>query len=487
MKGSYVDLFAGAGGLGEGFQQALFDPVYINDIDISAIKTCQLRKAYHKLLELNRVDLYYKFIHSSNKNKPSFYDPSTFITDDKDLCHIIDKISSTEVMSKDNISFHYKKIKSNLNEKNYSDLDVIAGGPPCQAYSYGARSRLSKTNDSKRGSKKQNIERRKKLRYDKRHQLYELYLELIKKCRPKVFVYENVPGLLTAKSKKENAPGAPSYVINRFKNDFISIGDNYEIVPLIEIKLGLSSKLNFRDFIVDAADYGVPQNRKRFIMVGFRKDIVRDNNAIEKFWNEVQQKRITSSYCVKDAIFDLPHIKSNSGSEQYSIKRSEPGQSSYSTLMTDKRLNIVLNHTSRSHMSEDLKRYEWYSKFGLKNDVNATLKDLPLNLYPNHQSAKNILKNKKNKPVHIDRFKVQLWNKPSNTITAHISKDGHSYIHPDPKQNRSLTVREVARLQSFPDNYVFCGPRTHQYKQIGNAVPPILANVIATSIKKAIQ
>ena len=136
-------------------------------------------------------------------------------------------------------------------------------------------------------------------------------------------------------------------------------------------------------------------------------------------------------------------------------------------------------------MEEDLKRYEWYSNYALKNKKNATLRDLPERLFPNHKSATNFLNNK-NKPVHIDRFKVQLWNEPSKTITAHIKKDGHAYIHPDPVQNRSLTVREVARLQSFPDNYAFCGPRGAQFQQIGNAVPPLLSNVIAGAIKKAI-
>jgi len=487
MKLKYVDLFSGAGGLGEGFQQADFEPVYINDIDKSAIKTNQLRKAYHKLLELNRVDSYYDFIESSNKTKPSFYDPTEFIRDDDALSYIIDKISSVEEMNKNNISSHYKQIKANLDEYNYSDLDVIAGGPPCQAYSYGARSRLSKKNDIKRGAKKENMERRKKLRYDKRHQLYELYLELIIKCRPKVFVYENVPGLLTAKSKKENTPGAPSYVINRFRDDFSSIGGNYDIVPLVEIKLSSSSTLNFRDFIIDGADYGVPQHRKRFIMVGFRKDLVHDNNAIEKFWDAIQKKRISHPVSVKDAISDLPNILSNSGSELYNSKNSSKYESKYITVMQDKKLNFVLNHTSRSHMPTDLKRYKWYSEFALQNNSNATLRDLPKGLYPNHASAKSILSDKKTKPVHVDRFKVQMWDRPSSTITAHISKDGHAYIHPDPKQNRSLTVREIARLQSFPDNYAFCGPRTDQFRQIGNAVPPILANVIATAIEKAIK
>ena len=116
MKKSYVDLFCGAGGLGEGFQQAQFEPMYINDIDISAIKTCQLRKSYHKLLELNRVDSYYDFIESSNKTKPSFYDPTEFIRDDDALSYIIDKISSSEEMNKNNISSHYKQIKANLDE-----------------------------------------------------------------------------------------------------------------------------------------------------------------------------------------------------------------------------------------------------------------------------------------------------------------------------------------------------------------------------------
>jgi DNA (cytosine-5)-methyltransferase 1 len=489
MNLNYVDLFSGAGGMGDGFHSAGYDPVYINDSDPWAIKTIQLRKAYWELKNSNNIDLYYDYIESKLESFPSFYDPTEFLKSNKNLAYIVDSLASSIELNKSNISDHYSNINNNLNDMEHNDVDVIAGGPPCQAYSYTARSRFSKINDNTWGSKKENKKRRKQLNYDKRHQLYELYLELIKKCQPKAFVYENVPGLLTAKSKKENSPGPPSYVINRLRNDFSSLNGKYNIIPLGEIDSGSSKDLNFKDFIVNAADYGVPQNRKRFIMIGFRTDIVHDNNAIEKFWKSIKEKKnkCKKGLSVEDAIRDFPHIQHNDGDELY---RKIPGKKrpcSYGRSMRDNNLKYILNYSSRSHMQSDLDRYKWYADFALKNNRNATLKDLPQELYPNHESAKILLNGNINgKEIHIDRFRVKLWGAPSTTITAHISKDGHAHIHPDPEQNRSLTVREAARIQSFPDNYAFCGPRTAQFKHVGNAVPPLFASAIAESIKKAI-
>lgn len=143
----------------------------------------------------------------------------------------------------------------------------------------------------------------------------------------------------------------------------------------------------------------------------------------------------------------------------------------------DAEIGGVLNHESRGHMSDDLTRYLFVSTFGLVEKRSPTLADFPRELLPDHFNVKSSIRS----GLFSDRFRVQLSDRPSKTITSHISKDGHYYIHPDPMQCRSLTVREAARLQTFPDNYFFEGPRTQQYVQVGNAVPPLLARQIAGS------
>ena len=146
----------------------------------------------------------------------------------------------------------------------------------------------------------------------------------------------------------------------------------------------------------------------------------------------------------------------------------------YYDWILDDRMQGVVNHSTRSHLETDIQRYLFYSLHAIANDKSPKLAQLPNYLLPDHKNVKS--------GKFQDRFRVQLANQPSTTITSHISKDGHYYIHPDPSQCRSLTVREAARLQSFPDNYFFCGPRTSQYLQVGNAVPPLLANQMAEII-----
>ncbi|RYE52055.1 MAG: DNA cytosine methyltransferase [Sphingobacteriales bacterium] len=144
----------------------------------------------------------------------------------------------------------------------------------------------------------------------------------------------------------------------------------------------------------------------------------------------------------------------------------------------DPNINGVCNHEARGHMESDLHRYFFVSCYAKVHSISPKLENFPSALLPNHQNVGEGVEDRK----FADRFRVQLWNKPSKTITSHISKDGHYYIHPDPTQCRSFTVREAARIQTFPDNYFFCGPRTSQYTQVGNAVPPLLARHIAQMV-----
>ena len=151
----------------------------------------------------------------------------------------------------------------------------------------------------------------------------------------------------------------------------------------------------------------------------------------------------------------------------------------------DERLKGVCNHTTRSHIVEDLHRYLFASCFARTKGNSPVLKFFPDALLPKHKNAK--MASKQDSGIFADRFRVQLEDRPSKTITSHISKDGHYYIHYDPLQCRSLTVREAARLQTFPDNYFFCGPRTAQYIQVGNAVPPLLSQQIAEKVYKILR
>jgi DNA (cytosine-5)-methyltransferase 1 len=150
---------------------------------------------------------------------------------------------------------------------------------------------------------------------------------------------------------------------------------------------------------------------------------------------------------------------------------------------SDSRLGGVCNHETRSHIKEDLWRYAFASTYAIYSGGSPQLRDFPQALLPKHANVKEAIRGQK----FGDRFRVQVANRPSSTITSHISKDGHYFIHYDPRQYRSLTVREAARLQTFPDNYFFEGTRTSQYHQVGNAVPPLLAYKIAGIISSLID
>ena len=381
---------------------------------------------------------------------------------------------------------------------------ILIGGPPCQAYSLVGRARLL-------GESTERYET------DKRHNLYRRYLRIIALHEPPVFCMENVKGLLSAKHYQKQ-------VFARILRDLecplkaepSTRGENddrlhYRLFSLVGKQGDPLGPFAPEDFVVHMEEYGIPQARHRIIIIGVRSDVQRTPRDL------LTTDRVT----INEAISDLPRLRSGLSREQdgadiwcRAVRESPympwvdngevrphllrklreaacgvpadltcggefvagtPRPGFQPNWFLDSRLGGFCNHTTRLHMREDLYRYLFASVFAKANNRSPLLKEFPKGLLPKHESVAEALKDR----MFNDRFRVQLEGQPSTTVTSHISKDGHYFIHYDPAQCRSLTVREAARLQTFKDNYFFEGPRTQQYLQVGNAVPPLLALQIA--------
>ena len=373
---------------------------------------------------------------------------------------------------------------------------VLIGGPPCQAYSLAGRSR--RAHDLTFAG-------------DEKHTLYENYLRIIEDLGPPVFVMENVKGILSAKIEGQST-------IDLVLSDLRSAGPGYEVHSFAQAADDPAT-LHPSDFVIKAEEYGIPQARHRVILFGIRKDLCRSPGQLEPYGRHVS---------VSSVIDGLPRLRSTVSRRQ-NPQADESNQwidamTSALDLMPDDDLRRIAtaavakarhprprvgsdffrgvfaprehaawykrdaglcgiaNHNSRAHMASDLQRYLFCAAFAKAHHRAPVLADFPDALLPAHA---NVIAGALG--THFaDRFRVQVADRPSTTITSHISKDGHYYIHYDPSQARSLSVREAARLQTFPDDYFFEGNRTQQYHQVGNAVPPLLARQVAAVVAKTI-
>jgi len=331
----------------------------------------------------------------------------------------LDNLVMNRVISQKSLPSITKKIKRNMKDQGVKRIQILLGATPCQAYSAVGKARLTL----------------EKAKVDPRTFLYRNFIKMVKALRPHFFIFENVPAIQTALDGK---------ILETMKKKLTKMG--YNVDPQI----------------LNAKDYYVLQNRKRMIMAGWTQDV-------DGEYPYPQTKE--HDYLVADLFKDLPHLKPGEG-ENVMEYTSEPNGYLTSSGIRDT-WNILTHHIARPHNCRDLQIYEKAINMWDQSGKRLQYTDLPEHLQTH-----------KNKKSFLDRFKVVVKNKPySHTLVAHIAKDGHYYIHPDIQQTRSLTVREAARLQSFPDDYYFEGPRTARYKQIGNAVPPLLAQGIAKKIR----
>lgn len=385
------------------------------------------------------------------------------------------------------------------------DRLVLVGGPPCQAYSLVGRSRNA-GNRSYRPSE------------DGRHFLYREYIRILDRLRPAAFVMENVKGLLT--SSVDGSDRIVTQILEDLRGEQRG-AQQYRLIGLASAgsaHLDLAGVQDPREFLLRSEDMGVPQARHRVIIVGVREDLCRDNpvSAIGCILNGKREQastvldvlegapRLRSGLskspdsaeawkeAVRDSLRTLTRLKQGATDDtladlrvaaeailddwdSFAPKYRESGGTGLSEecpnvlqhWLLDTRLERLPNNDTRCHMDADLTRYMFCALFARITGRSPNSRDFPKSLAPNHASWE--------KGDFANRFRVQAWDKPASTIVSHIAKDGHYYIHPDPLQCRSLTVREAARLQTFPDNYFFKGGRTHQYTQVGNAVPPLMA------------
>lgn len=508
-----VDLFAGPGGLGEGFSSLdngeSFKIIVSAEMESSAHQTLRLR-AFYRILKKQGADALKDYYDFCNGIRDLPYSDKTKAAWDESG---IEAQQLTLGEREDNATLH-----NLIDEKNISHSDpwVLIGGPPCQAYSLVGRSR----NLGKLAYKPED---------DPRHYLYKEYLNIIQKYKPTIFVMENVKGILSSKINGEKIFHSilsdlsdPDKALNQPETGF-----KYNIHSLVNsafFKPGMDAKtFNANDFVIRAEDYGIPQARHRVILLGIRDDIkVKPNQLCQKTkvdldgviralprlrsklskekddsqsWhiavsthlNELlEEAKEIPSLC--DLVKSFEAIKSNINNnlgfgnlrqlidiDHYNSTKADNVE--LNSWLEDQNLNVWLNHETRGHMNSDLRRYIYASTFAKTYERSPKgHQEFKLSgLAPKHLNWES--------GKFSDRFRVQLGTKPATTITSHISKDGHYFIHPDPTQCRSLTVREAARIQTFPDNYFFQGNRTQQFHQVGNAVPPLLAYKIASIVK----
>jgi len=407
MTYSFIDLFAGAGGLSEGFINAGFKPLAHVEMNKEACDTLKTRAAYHWLKSQNQINVYRDYLLSPNKNKEDLWShiPS----------NIIESVINTEI-SKKTLPHIFNKIDSELNG---GKVDLIIGGPPCQAYSVAGRAR-------------------KDMESDPRNHLYKHYVQFLVKYQPNMFVFENVPGILSAKNGD---------YLNKIFRAVRNSGYEVAIPP--------KNHLNAKDF-------NVLQDRKRVIIIGWKKEL---NLQYPEFETSPTKYQI-----LKDLFSDLSPLRNGQGTLNAMEYSTEPTEYlRISNIRND--FGFVTQHLSRRNNDNDLEIYriavdEW------DNGKRLNYADLPQRLIKHS-----------NTDSFVNRFQVVNGLGVSHTVVAHIAMDGHYYIHPDKEQNRSISVREAARIQSFPDDYFFEGSRTAAFKQIGNAVPPLMAKKIAQKIK----
>lgn len=409
-KLNYIDLFAGAGGLSEGFIREGFHPVAHVEMNQEACDTLKTRLAYHYLSQRNKLKTYFSYLQKEITREELW----NVIPDG-----IIESVINDEISGK-TIEYIFKQIDEKLDSKN---VDLIIGGPPCQAYSLIGRSR-----DPNR------------MEGDKRNFLFRYYAQFLIRYKPKYFVFENVLGLLTAGNKK---------YMNEMMLLFESIG--YSIAE---------------PTVLNAEDYGVLQKRRRVIIIGHRGKKKFNFPELEKVVNNWETK--------KDLFFDLPKLKP--GEELQIANYTKPINEYLKITATRNEVDFVTQHITRHHNERDLEIYSIAIDKWLDGKQRLKYDELPHRL----QTHKNVL-------AFLDRYKVVDPNGHSHTVVAHIAKDGHYYIYPDNKQVRSISVREAARIQSFPDDYFFEGGRTAAFKQIGNAVPPLMAAALAKTINQLLN
>ena len=463
-----VDVFAGPGGLNEGFSRVrngagepVFQVAASFEKDSTAVETLRLRAA----VRLVGTD------HPAYRRFLEVGDVADLQTDQRMAAALTE--ADQHVHHLELGESNRAEVRSRIENGLRGDRDwVLIGGPPCQAYSLVGRSR--RAHDESFAA-------------DEKHFLYREYLDIIEYHRPAVFVMENVKGLLSASHGGVR-------MFDLIRSD-LEVGGSYRIRSLVVE----SDDPRPSDFVIRAEESGIPHRRHRVILLGIRDDASqRVDTRLARSGPVTLRAAIGGMPAVEArmsrASLDLrsPADAGLAGRELARDWMSGRGRPVVSRVIPDdvavdrfrrwvRSSDVPLTlHEARRHMAMDLARYAFLAEVAQRG-YTPHVDELPLGLVPDHRNVRG------DETPFRDRFKVQAWDRPSSTVASHISKDGHYYIHPDPAQVRSLTVREAARLQTFPDDYFFWGNRTMQYHQVGNAVPPLLAYEIGKKVAEILN